>query len=64
MKMLISMIASKLNFKNTTKKARLKKKRASLEAAYGKPLEEYKTNEEMNAWLMQVDPYMAELFEE
>lgn len=64
MKMLISTIAAKLNIKNTNKNVSLKEKRASLEAAYGKSLDSCKTSEEMNTWLMQADPYMAELFEE
>ena len=64
MKMLISTVAAKLNIKETNKKSSAKEKRASLEAAYGASLDSCKTNEQINAWLMQNDPYMAELFEE
>ncbi len=61
--MLISTIAAKLNIKKASK-ARLDKKRASFEKAYGKTLRTCKTSEEIDAWLLKEDPYMAELFTE
>ncbi len=64
MKMLISMIAAKLNLKNTSNQAKLKKKRTSIERAYGEPLESCRTNEDIDAWLLKADPYMAELLED